>query len=79
MDRETAIRVYIRDDWRCRHCRSRENLHAHHLQYRSHGGEDKLYNLITLCYRCHREHHDGRLGIEWTKTGKGVIIKFNRK
>jgi 5-methylcytosine-specific restriction endonuclease McrA len=41
-------------DGRCRYCGTRNNLHAHHIEYRSQGGSDDLHNLIALCF----EHHD---------------------
>ena len=46
--------VHSRDGWRCRFCHSRNALHAHHIIYRSQGGEDTSGNLITLCAK----HHD---------------------
>jgi 5-methylcytosine-specific restriction endonuclease McrA len=64
LDRNTALRVYVRDCWRCRHCKSRGPLHPHHLKYKSQGGGDELSNLITLCFICHRAHHDGLLTID---------------
>lgn len=54
---------YRRDGYRCRHCGYRGGLHAHHLVYRSHSGEDSLDNLVTLCASCHRGLHDGKLVI----------------
>lgn len=55
--------VLKRDKYKCRHCNSRNNLHLHHVIYRSHGGEDSYDNLLTLCWLCHRAHHDGFLDI----------------
>jgi hypothetical protein len=54
---------FERDGWRCRHCWDRNGLHPHHVIYQSHGGPDELNNLITLCWQCHRAHHDGFLEI----------------
>jgi 5-methylcytosine-specific restriction endonuclease McrA len=34
-------------------------LEVHHQQFRSHSGEDKEENLITLCHRCHLATHRG--------------------
>jgi hypothetical protein len=47
--------VFERDGWQCTnpHCRSRRNLHAHHVEFRSHGGCDEKWNKTTLCAACH--------------------------
>lgn len=31
--------------------------HIHHIVFRSHGGPDEAWNLITLCKRCHDRAH----------------------
>lgn len=46
-------KVRCRDGWRCRCCQHRDNLHVHHIIYRSQGGDDAEWNLITLCAMCH--------------------------
>lgn len=51
---EVRRRVLDRDGRRCRFCNTKENLHLHHIVYRSQGGPDEDWNLITLCL----EHHD---------------------
>lgn len=56
---------FRRDCWKCRNCKSRNNLHPHHVVFKSHGGEDELNNLITLCYCCHMDGvHRGNLQVE---------------
>ena len=55
-------RVFERDGWRCTvpGCTSYRNLHDHHIQYRSHGGSDELWNRTTLCAAHHqRSVHEG--------------------
>jgi len=44
-------RVSARDGWRCAvpGCTSMQNLHDHHIRFRSAQGEDALENRITLC------------------------------
>jgi hypothetical protein len=44
-------RVFARDGWRCAvpGCRGQRELHAHHLWWRSAGGPDDDWNLVTLC------------------------------
>lgn len=73
---------FIRDNWRCRHCRERSNLHPHHVIFRSHQGPDELWNLITLCNCCHIEGvHGGRLRIEYADdfaTAKHNQVRFVR-
>jgi 5-methylcytosine-specific restriction endonuclease McrA len=49
--------VLKRDRWRCQYCGKARDLHVHHLQPRSHQGEDTELNLITLCARCHALVH----------------------
>lgn len=49
--------VFSRDNWKCRSCGFRGNLHAHHLRFRSQGGEDSTKNLVTLCASCHDGLH----------------------
>jgi Holliday junction DNA helicase RuvB len=46
-------RVLSRDRHRCQSCRSRRDLMAHHVEFRSHGGRTVAQNLITVCSRCH--------------------------
>jgi 5-methylcytosine-specific restriction endonuclease McrA len=35
----------------------KRRLHAHHILFRAEGGEDALWNLITLCGSCHKALH----------------------
>jgi 5-methylcytosine-specific restriction endonuclease McrA len=51
------VQVLHRDGWKCRSCRSRNSLTAHHIVYRSHGGDDADWNLITVCGYCHDSIH----------------------
>jgi hypothetical protein len=55
-------RIFERDGWRCTvpGCSSYRNLHNHHIQYRSHGGPDDLWNRTVLCAAHHqRAVHQG--------------------
>lgn len=49
--------ILQRDGWRCQSCGGRTNLQAHHIEARSHLGDDYEQNLITLCADCHRLVH----------------------
>jgi hypothetical protein len=46
-----AHRVFARDGWRCTvpGCSSQQNLHDHHIVFRSAGGSNDLSNRTTLC------------------------------
>jgi hypothetical protein len=46
----------------CQKCGAHRNvtvIHVHHLVPRSRGGGDVPENLVSLCWECHRKHHDG--------------------
>jgi len=58
---ELCHQVLGRDGWACRHCKFRGSLHVHHIIFRSEGGPDELWNLITLCTWCHDAVHRGYL------------------
>lgn len=51
--------VLILDNYKCRECGSRENLHVHHIKERCKGGTNDINNLVTLCGGCHKEKHNG--------------------
>ncbi len=44
-------------------CRSKINVHVHHIQFRSEGGGHEMTNLAVLCGACHRRLHSGALEI----------------
>lgn len=51
--RDTRAAVLERDQHRCRYCGTTQNLHLHHINYRSQGIDHSESNLITLC----ADHH----------------------
>lgn len=53
------LKVFQRDNWRCRKCKDTETtLHVHHLNYtKFYPWNEPMKNLITLCTRCHGKHH----------------------
>jgi len=66
LDRKVAARhrVFTRDGWRCvaPGCTSMQNLHSHHIHFRSAQGSDAPENRITLCAFHHlRGVHGGLL------------------
>ena len=38
--------------------------HGHHVILYSEGGDATIDNIITLCPKCHREYHAGRIQID---------------
>jgi hypothetical protein len=55
--------IYERDRHRCQSpCCGRRDVTPHHLQFRSHGGDDSDENLTSLCTWCHLEGiHRGQM------------------
>ena len=49
--------IFERDDFKCRSCYYRNGLSVHHIVYRSQGGPDEDWNLVTLCTSCHNGIH----------------------
>jgi DNA mismatch repair protein MutS len=65
----------------CKICKSKENLHTHHIIFQSdHAGKSKnnKNNLIILCEDCHIKVHKNDLDISgYIQTSKGIdIIKI---
>lgn len=51
-----------RDNYTCQCCGKKHvRLEVHHIIFRSLGGSDELDNLITLCEKCHKAIHDGKI------------------
>lgn len=80
LDKVLASKVFVRDNWKCRHCRDRNALHPHHVVYQSHGGPDSMNNLVTLCNQCHIDGvHGGKLLVEVTQVLENdLVVKFHR-
>jgi hypothetical protein len=58
------VREYVlwRDRHTCQACKGHSKdpvLNVHHIDQRQDGGSDRPGNLITLCRKCHRDHHSG--------------------
>ena len=56
------VKAYVkaRDGFRCWNCSAHGPLHVHHIIRRIDGGSDRPANLITLCEKCHTDHHNGK-------------------
>ncbi len=64
------VREYVlhRDGHRCSHCgRSNTVLNVHHIEGRQTGG-DRPDNLITLCEKCHKDYHAGKIKLSIKKS-----------
>lgn len=52
--------ILHRDGYTCQMCGKRHTrLEVHHIIFKSQGGTDDEYNLITLCKACHDSIHNG--------------------
>ncbi len=56
------VKAYVkaRDNFTCWSCGSHDHLEVHHIIHRHDGGSDRPSNLITLCEKCHENHHNGK-------------------
>lgn len=68
--------VFARDNYTCQACGKSKNkiLQTHHIIYRSHGGTDRVDNLITVCTDCHTSvnHKKGGILYKWQEEHKKV-------
>ena len=71
----------IRDGFKCRKCKSKKNLHVHHLNGWAWFRELRfiLSNLITLCSICHGEYHKWNGGTRVKCIEKTFWIWFKLK
>lgn len=75
--KKLKLLVFKRDKWRCRMCGNRNDLHAHHVRYRSNQGDDTAFNLITLCSKHHEMIHQRHLII--LQNGKATDINADEE
>lgn len=53
------------DEFMCFFClRTCKSNHGHHIFFYSECGEATVGNIITLCPKCHRAYHSGKLNID---------------
>ena len=72
----TRAMVLCRDNYTCYYCKGRHKdsrLEVHHIVFRSQGGSDEESNLITLCYTCHKDLHDGKIRLRSSGKRKGNL------
>lgn len=79
--RVLAVRraVRARDGRRCRCCGGRENLHMHHLTYRSQGGKWETSNIVSLCTYCHSLLHAKQLWILGKDADKRLTFEIDER
>lgn len=66
LPKSVVIKVLERDGYMCRNCNSDYGLHPHHIVFRAITRDHSLDNLVTLCFKCHRDIHDNRLMVVFT-------------
>jgi hypothetical protein len=71
--------VFQRDGKRCKVCKSRVKLSAHHIISREDGGGNNLENLVTLCERCHDKAELGELNLTEIRFGTSDIIRQKKQ
>lgn len=77
MERSVRAAVNERDERRCRCCGRKEQLHLHHLTYRSKGGPWSTENLVTLCQFCHALIHARQLWILGKNADKHLVFEIH--
>lgn len=55
--KKTSYECKKRAGFKCKKCKSTENLHAHHLSYENRGDDFEKFDLICLCKECHEKIH----------------------
>lgn len=64
--REVLQRVLDRDEGMCMNCGNSdpEELHPHHVVFRSQQGTHDEDNIVTVCWKCHDLLHRRRLFVK---------------
>ena len=74
LDENLRLATLMRDGFTCQCCHAKGVLlHAHHIVWRENSGKDSIYNLITVCKKCHSKiHKQGKSGKIRLKGGEVV-------
>ena len=77
------VTVFNRDNYTCKHCKSKENLRCHHIMYTS-GYPSWDYDLCiyeTLCETCHDKFHETIKGSELVVTERKYLqyVSLNKQ
>jgi hypothetical protein len=57
--RAKRVQALRRDNFQCQGCRERPATQVHHLTY-AHVGDELLFELISICDKCHAHAHKER-------------------
>ncbi|MBX3698836.1 MAG: HNH endonuclease [Dokdonella sp.] len=69
-----SLRLKNRDGLACSRCKNPlppDELHAHHIVFRSRSGANNATNLVVLCIPCHQLQHDHPIS-QWGGEPEGV-------
>lgn len=72
--KETRLKVYRRDGYRCALCDSTKYLQIHHVIPRGEGGTNTVEKLICLCSDCHALAHGTNLR-DWVDIDQEAICQ----
>lgn len=64
--------VQLRDGGRCRFCGTPNDVHLHHIEYRSEGGPHTDWNLMSLCLQHHALVHSNKA--RWQRVLKWTLL-----
>ena len=53
----------VRDYETCQACGSTEKVQGHHIFDHQYSGTPSADNIISLCYKCHTNVHNGKMDI----------------
>ena len=71
---DVARAIRLRDQFKCRICGAEdEELHVHHIIFRSKHGTNRRGNLITLCRGCHQDQHEHEFDLLETHVESGNL------
>jgi len=64
LDENLRLAALMRDDFKCAQCGAAGvRLEVHHIIWQKRGGKDTIDNLATLCPKCHKAVHAGKIVI----------------
>jgi len=70
LDENIRLATLMRDGFKCIQCGKTEcKLQVHHIIFKNRGGSDSIYNLISLCKKCHEDVHNGKIIINGGASG----------
>lgn len=67
LNENLRLACLLRDNFTCYLCgnkRKHEKLEAHHIVPVSQNGKNSIYNLVTLCNKCHDDVHSEKLKLD---------------